>query len=183
MADGRLLSSPDMTETLNPPEHELASYRARLCRYFAVRRCGDVAEDLASDVTARVFEALRRGEVILNLGAYCLGTARLVFLEHIRSKGREPDAFPDGWEPPAPEPIELDEERVEILRGCLGALASKDRELVLAYYGDGQGKSNRARIAEGLGVSLNAVHIRACRLRAQVRQCVESGQPARPRPR
>lgn len=120
----------------------------------------------------RVLAAIRRNEPIEHVGAYCLGTARLVMLERMR-RPPDPAAFPEGWEPLAPDP-EPEDDRVPLLRDCLSELASRDRELVLAYYGDGQGKGNRAQLAERLGVSLNAVHIKACRLRGQVRRCVET---------
>lgn len=163
-----------MNESSNPAESQLAEYHPRVRRFFAARGCHAAADDLASEVIIRVLTAIRRGEAIQHLGAYALGTARLVLLEYFRDKAREPEPLPEGWEPPAREPEEPDRDRIALLEACLGGLAPKDRDLLVEYYGDGGYKPIRARLAERLGVSLNALHVRACRLRGQVRKCVEA---------
>lgn len=161
-----------MTEPPTTAELDLAAFLPRLQMFFRARGWRHESEDLAGEVVIRVLAAIRRNEAIEHVGAYCLGTARLVMLERMR-RPPDPAPFPEGWEPPAPEP-EPEDARVPLLRHCLSELGPRDRELVLAYYGEGQGKGNRAQLAERLGVSLNAVHIKACRLRGQVRRCVEA---------
>lgn len=159
--------------SLPAAESELAATRPRLHLFFRVRGWGDESEDLASEVMIRVLAAIRRNEPIGHVGAYCLGTARLVMMERLR-RPRDPAPLPEDWEPAAPEP-DREDERVPALRKCLDQLVPRDRELVIAYYAEGPGKANRARIAERLGVSLNAIHVKACRLRGAVRRCMESG--------
>ena len=162
-----------MSEQPNQGEHELAAWLPRLQRFFMARGWGHEAEDLASEVTVRVVAAIRKGEAIQHLGAFCLGTARMILLERYR-KPPDPVSMPEGWDPAAPEVEAPNQDRIICLRDCLQELEVKDQSLMLEYYADGKGKSNRAALAARLGVTLNAVHIKASRLRGQVRQCVEA---------
>ena len=66
--------------------------------------------------------------------------------------------------------------RIELLRRCLGALPDKDRELITQYY-EGDGPSSkiikRKELALRLGLQLNALRIRACRLRERLERCLQ----------
>lgn len=162
-----------MADLFEPAERQLAEYHPRVLRFFVARGCQGASEDLAAEVVVRVLAVLRRGVVPEHAGAYALGVAKLVLLEHLRDKSREPVSMPEGWEPAAPQAEEPDAERLGLLDTCLKVLDPVDRDLLVRYHGEGKNKEIRARLAEQLGVTLNAVGVRVCRLRAQVRDCME----------
>lgn len=66
------------------------------------------------------------------------------------------------------------QERIDCLRQCLAALPQKSRELITEYYeGEGSAKINRRKkLAANLGMQLNALRIRACRLREKLEECM-----------
>jgi len=68
------------------------------------------------------------------------------------------------------------EQRLECLDSCLQALRQDQRELAIDYYRDaGQQKIERRReIAARMGISMNALGIRACRIRNTLEACVET---------
>ncbi len=76
--------------------------------------------------------------------------------------------------------MERDEEqqalnrKLACLERCLQNLSPEDRELIIRYYeGDGGDKiENRKRLAASLGIPLNALRIRACRLRDKLETCM-----------
>src|SRR5262249_9132844 len=109
---------------------------------------------------------------------YVCGVARLVALEAARA-GRRLRPLTDAAEPsssdgegdgPATDPKVracLDE--------CLGKMAEPARALLLDYQvGDGSARiSNPKRLADRLGVHMNALRIRVHRLRAELERCLE----------
>jgi DNA-directed RNA polymerase specialized sigma24 family protein len=64
--------------------------------------------------------------------------------------------------------------RIECLRQCLSTLPQKSRELITQYYeDDGSAKIKRRKeLAARLGMQLNALRIRACRVREKLEQCM-----------
>ncbi len=64
--------------------------------------------------------------------------------------------------------------RIETLKGCLATLSERSRKLITQYYeGDGAGKiKKRKELAVSLGLPLNALRIRACRLREKLETCM-----------
>ena len=71
-----------------------------------------------------------------------------------------------------PEPLEP---RLVCLERCLGSLSAGDREMILHYYhGDKRSKiENRKRLTDLLQVPINALRMRALRLRERLQACVE----------
>ena len=143
--------------------------RDRLIKVFTCRGCGeaeDLADDTISRVTAKVPEIAPtyEGEPIL----YFYGVARKVHHEWLRRQNR-----------PVPEmPIkEADDERVyECLDRCMEIVPEKNRELVLRYY-ENEKKAKideRKTIALELGIGINALRIKAHRIRLILRKCVKS---------
>jgi DNA-directed RNA polymerase specialized sigma24 family protein len=74
----------------------------------------------------------------------------------------------------APAPID-DEEEYGQLQECLRKLAAPERDLVLRYYqlGGYSKIDHRRKIAEEMGLTRNALAIRACRIRSELLKCVE----------
>jgi DNA-directed RNA polymerase specialized sigma24 family protein len=68
------------------------------------------------------------------------------------------------------------EQRLACLDRCLLTLKSEQRELVIEYYRDAKRQriDRRRDLAAKLGISMNALGIRACRIRASLESCVNA---------
>ena len=160
--------------------------RRRLVLYFDRKNC-KAADDLADETLSRVAAKLQEQGTITDLSPahYCYVVAKFVFLEHLRQPERKESSFEQ-----LAHPFELWHERsagldvvpegeeklLGRLERCLSSLATDDRELILEYYrGDGKTKiENRRRLADRLGLSANALSIRACRIRNKVEACLRA---------
>lgn len=143
--------------------------RLRLIRIFVGRGCGE-AEDLADETINRVISKLDEIEKEFSgdRARYFYGVANKVLMEYLRKK------------PPQPPPLPpIDSDRVELeyrcLEQCIDALSDENRQLLLEYYqAEGKAKAGqRKQLADRLGIALNAVRIRAFRIRAGLQECVE----------
>jgi hypothetical protein len=72
--------------------------------------------------------------------------------------------------------IEIKEKMLACLERCMDKLVASNRELITRYYA---GKErikieNRRALAEEFGITLNALSIRACRIRDRLEDCVRS---------
>jgi DNA-directed RNA polymerase specialized sigma24 family protein len=142
----------------------------RLVRIFAARGCAE-AEDLADEtvnvVTSRIDWLVEN--FVGDPALYFYGVARHIYQEWFKSK-RPPPALPA-----PPDNTEI-EQRCACLEKCLKTVTSaEDAKLVLRYHeGDGQARiTNRKKMAEELGISLNALRIRICHIQARLRPCIE----------
>jgi hypothetical protein len=72
------------------------------------------------------------------------------------------------------EDKKITEKRLGCLDRCAGKLDALNRNLILKYYtGEERAKiENRRSLAEGLGITMNALSIRACRIRDKLEACV-----------
>jgi DNA-directed RNA polymerase specialized sigma24 family protein len=164
--------------------------RRRLIWYFD-RRNRASPEELADETLNRVARTLEQTGVITITppARYCYVVARFVLLEDLRKREhgylrlddpRNGDAY-TGLElrPRVDERDEADalrEQRLDCLEYCLQKLKPEQRELILEYYRDnGREKIERRRaIATRLGITMNALAIRACRIRLQLERCVSA---------
>jgi DNA-directed RNA polymerase specialized sigma24 family protein len=167
----RFLRALDADETVAAERYE--HLRARLVRFFEWRGAPG-PESQADETLNRVTRKLEQGEDIKDAGAYCYGIARLVLLEALKRRAKE-EAAAREYHRLAPAGIddELDL-RVRCLRRCLDALPPAQRDLVRAYYRGSGGEriDARRRLADTLGIGLNALRIRAFRLSEKLQQCV-----------
>jgi len=142
--------------------------RRRLIKIFACRGCGE-ADLLADETINRV--ARRLPDFVADYtgdpAPYFCGVAQKVHLEYLRRKPAPP--------PPPPPPDEEAERAYACLETCMGELEPEHRRLVLQYYmEDKQAKINhRKELADALGIAINALRIRAFRIRAALQRCVE----------
>ena len=174
---------------LDPDREEAAQKYERLHKaliaYFEHHGSLSAAElaDRTFDGAAR---SLIEGNVIHleNPAGYIYGVGRNILLQYHRENANKfvpldealasanrPQWFHDGFETEG----DLDYERsLECLDKCLDKLPEHNRLLVLQYY-DGQGGfiNNRKDLAERLGVSINALRVRAQRSREGLEVCVE----------
>ena len=118
---------------------------------------------------------ISEGEEIRTPIAYFLGAARLLLLEIHREQSKERQALSElaTAEVPSYEFEEL-EPRVECLERCLESLSTENRELILQYYHGEKGEKieTRKRLSERFGMELNALRMRAARLREKLLVCV-----------
>jgi len=157
--------------------------RRRLATYFDRRNC-TFPDDLADDTLNRVARRLEEeGSIISDAPAhYCYIVARFVFLEYLRKP--EPAELPADLGDPGhrsltgregPGGTGPDKEQwLECLDQCIKALEQDHRELISGYYvGEQRVKiDNRRAMATKLGITMNALSIRACRIRDKLEACV-----------
>ncbi len=147
----------------------------KLERFFEWNSCTS-PEVLAEEAIKRVARKIDEGETILNLPAYVSTVARLVFLEW-RRRDRIPVALEEIPEIAAELPFEDEqkEARHRCLDRCLNRLPVESRSLILNYYQDEKRAKidHRKQLAEILGIPLNALRIRAHRVRISLEKCVK----------
>lgn len=157
----------------------------RLVAYFDRKNC-PTPDELADKTLNRVARRLEEeeGAIVTETPAkYCYTVARHVFMEHLRET-RKADALVDDARlrphvndlaaAEAAREKELKEKMLDCLEECAGKLGPRDRELIIRYY-TGKGRARiegRRALAEELGVTVNALSIRACRIRDKLEGCV-----------
>jgi len=161
--------------------------RRKLTRLFEWRGCQN-PEDLVDETMNRVARKIDQGEKILTQEPYhyFCGVARFVFHELIRRQQRQRTALEqERWTLTSqtdPEDNFEAERRLSCLQRGLRSLPESHRELILRYY---QGEKSRKiairrELAAELGIQLNALRIRAHRIRqkleSRVRDCLKSSE-------
>lgn len=150
--------------------------KAKLERFFEWNSCPS-PEDLADEAIKRVARKIDEGETIFNLPAYFSTVARLVFMEWLRVRDRIAVPLEEIPEIAAEEPFEDEqkEARHRCLDRCLERLPVESRSLILKYYQDEKRAKidHRKQLAEILGIPLNALRIRAHRVRISLEKCVK----------
>lgn len=175
---------PDRDRAANRYE----SIRARLVKIFTCRGCAE-AEDLADEtinrVSARVIDlaASYTGDPAL----YFYGVSQKVHLEYLRKCQKTqvdiPVNFAGNKQVPIVSPADNIEPEYECLEKCLEHLPADNRKLVVQYYQQERHAKieHRRRLAMELGIAVNALRIRAHRIRLSLQQCVQkclAQQPA-----
>ena len=147
--------------------------RRKLLRFFEWRKV-ESADELADETLNRVARRLEEGEVIENLNSYLYGVARMVYLEALREQELVSiDDAPQTLREKAPEPTES-EPRVLCFDHCLDSLAPESRRLIVDYYQEERRAKIELRqeLADSLQIPLNALRIRAHRIRVRLEQCI-----------
>lgn len=143
--------------------------RLRLIRIFTWRGCSE-PEDLADITINRVSKRLRdiESQWLGDPARYFYGVANKVHLEYLR---RKPPVPP----PPPKEDSDESEREYECLEKCMEKLTPNNREMVLEYYQEEKRDKidHRKQVAQQFGIGLNALRIRAHRIRALLHKCVE----------
>lgn len=144
--------------------------RQRLIKLFACRGCAepeDLADETISRVTAKIAEIAPSYEG--NPVLYFFGVARKVHHEYLRTQHRTPP-------PLSPEVTNENEQLYECLDRCMEKLPEQNRQLVIRYYQNEKKVKidNRKTLADELGVAVNALRIRAHRIRLLLRKCVKT---------
>jgi len=164
--------------------------RRRLVAYFE-RRNRPAANELADETLNRIGRTLEQSRTISISppARYCYLVAKFVMLEDIRRERRLVSLDESHTaaarsaivnRDAADDEFVMHEERLASLDRCLQMLKPDQRELIVEYYRDaGREKIERRRnLANRLGISMNALGIRAYRIRDTLMSCVESTAPA-----
>lgn len=146
--------------------------RRRLVKFFEWRGSA-TPEELADETLNRLARKIDEGEAIRNLSGYIGGMARLVWLEALKEQDRERGAFEE-LRAASQYSSQTDSQRVECFEFCLERLPMESRVLILDYYRAEKSTKIKLRkqLAEKLGTPLNALRIRAHRIRMPLEKCV-----------
>lgn len=153
--------------------------RRRLVNYFDRKNCRS-SDELADETLNRVARRLEEEGAITAASPahYCYIVAKYVFLEYQRQPARRPVALDAASVPVArlPDPGDPAEKRFQCLDLCLETLRPDERELIVEYYrGEQRWKiEHRRGLASRLGLTANALGIRACRIRDRLEKCVKT---------
>ena len=150
--------------------------RQRLIRIFVCRGCFE-AEELADMTINRVMLKLPQisekyvGEPTL----YFYGVADKVHHEWLRQQKKIKKlelTGTDNYDETEPE----SESEYECLEDCLKILSIAERELIVSYYKEEKKAKIELRraLASKLGISISALQVKTCRIRAELQKCVRN---------
>lgn len=154
--------------------------RQKLFSYFDRKNCLS-PDELADETLTRVARRLEEeGKIESETPAkFCYITARFVFLESLRGQENKNISIDEIKAEKitandADEEKFLKEKMLACLEKCVGELDETNRELIVTYYYGAERIKieNRRSLAEKLGISSNALTIRACRIRDKLEICV-----------
>lgn len=176
---------------LHPDREKAASQyeliRKKLIAFFQGRGCS-APEDYTDITINRVARKISEGVEIhtINPSRFFFGVARKVLQESwndLQHKSTPLDD-PSVVEHISQDPLEVREQASQRLRleqslqcldRCLKNIPSKNQDLIIQYYqGDTSVKiKNRKKLAQQLGIPVNALRIRALRIREKLEECVK----------
>ena len=157
---------------------EYEKLRVKLIRFFEWRGCS--AADILADLTFdRVLRKIDEGETITKPKAYVWRVAYYIYLEDDPALLTELD---DDIAPAAPNGSDDDdktEARFACLDKCLAELPPESRNLILTYYQNEKRakKDGRRELAEQMGIPMNALRIRAHRIRRSLERGIQKCLP------
>jgi DNA-directed RNA polymerase specialized sigma24 family protein len=155
--------------------HRYLELRRRLVLYFDRKDCLS-PDELADETLNRVARRLEEeGTISSDSPAhYCYIVARFVFLESLR--GRRHESLQDKFAAVSDSYKEKQEaeRRSNCLEECMQKLNTEERLLIINYYkGEQRSKIEKRRtMASKLGITMNALSIRACRIRDKLEGCM-----------
>jgi DNA-directed RNA polymerase specialized sigma24 family protein len=164
-----------LLQWLNPDRDKAAEryewIRGRLIKIFVSR--GSHAPEELADATinrvARLLPEIRPGYVG-EPAHYFPAVANFIWREWLR-KQKVPPVLP-----PIPvAPSEEDELDYACLQKCLSGLPKPERDLVIGYYQEEKHAKidHRREVAQQMGLAMNALRIRACRIRRNLAECMK----------
>jgi len=161
---------------LTSPHYE--QFRGRLIRIFARRGC-QFPQDLADETIFRVAEKVIEIAPTFegDPARYFYGVARNVYLEYTRRPRTVLLEENRIWTELPPDRDRVGSEEAHAhLEHCLNELSDDDRRLIREYYRyDKSAKiDHRKKLAESFGLGLNALRIKAYRIRQRLYRCVTS---------
>ena len=149
--------------------------RRKLVRFFEWRGI-EAADDHADETINRVARRIDEGQTIENLRSYFYGVARIISLEALKERERAPvalDDAPQSLQQRVTEDVEP-EARLMCLDRCLESLPVDHQQLIVDYYQEEKRAKIELRqeLADRLRIPLNALRIRAHRIRMRLERCI-----------
>lgn len=149
----------------------------KLITFFECRKCLE-AERLADVSINRMTRRYFEGEEIRNPMGYIYGVAKIVFLEYLAEQRQQQDghdyllhteeltSVQDG--------AESEDDLHACFDGCMVELQAEDRKFIKQYYEELRRKKidTRKSMAKELGISANAVTLRAFHIRKRLKRCI-----------
>ena len=143
--------------------------RWRLIAILASRGCA-VPEELADETIDRVARRLAdiQATYVGDKGLYFLGVMNNVHHEYLKRP-------PMPRVPESDDDVEAKERTHFCLEKCLDKLSSNSRQVIERYYAENKSAKIhlRRRIAKDFGINLNALRLRALRIREKLQTCIE----------
>ena len=175
-----------LDEGINSEGLSYLEMRRRLVSYFDRKNCA-TPDELADETLNRVARRLEEEAGAIESDAparYCYIVARFVFMEHLRDAQKDGTLLEDVRRQPRlggsgatedNEESEVKEKLLDCLERCTDKIEPPNREIITQYYvGKERVKiENRRAVAETLGITMNALSIRACRIRDRLEDCVK----------
>ncbi len=183
-----LLDRLDADPSVAAEKYEIL--RIKIAHLHRWRGCAESQADELADITLdRVAAKLTDGDLVENVNAFASAVARFVALEHSRKNKLDAvgDDLPETPVEPNLDFLDDPDERMKCLRRCVATtLTDEDKRLVVGYYdtdADEKAKIARKRLADSLGLTINALKVRACRLRMRLEECINDciGRVTNPR--
>ena len=175
-----LLCSFDADREIAGRQYE--NLRRKLLEFFEARGSW-TPEDHADETLDRVMRRLSEGETIENLAGYSYGVAKFVWKEAYRRSAKSPVQLDENVMSPIAEDAgsalessrDSVERKLDCLDRCLGELADETREFIFDYYREEKGIKieKRRLLAARLNTTMNALRLRASRLRRELGKCTE----------
>lgn len=183
LAFARLLEWLD--DGVNSHGKRYLEMRQRLVSYFERRNRPD-ADALADETLNRISRTLEQSGAIATRppARYCYVIARFVLLEELRRNRRhvpldepriiEASRARSTSVDESNERLILRERSLDCLHRCLGQLKPEQRALAMEYYRDARRQriDRRRDLAKRLGITMNALAIRAYRIRDALLTCL-----------
>ena len=184
---GNWTLTPDAFEKLldsfshdrNEAGEQYEMIRRKLVRFFEWRAIG-CADEHADETINRVARRIYEGQIVDNLKSYFYGVARMVFMEALKDREHAPIAIDDAlliirnkeWKATENEA----DPRLLCLDSCLESLPDENRTLIVTYYEEQKRAKieRRQQLANGLQIPLNALRIRAHRIRINLEKCIST---------
>ncbi|MBV9924554.1 MAG: sigma-70 family RNA polymerase sigma factor [Acidobacteria bacterium] len=161
--------------------------RRKLVTFFENRNC-EHADGHADEVMDRAARRIHAGASVPDVERYCFGIARVMLYEQLAELRRRREAMEYfRYSLPLlkdPKEVEETEDHFGHLEFALLMLTDAERELILSYYqGEGGGRINhRKELAERYGIPVNALRIRAHRIKVKLQSFYFSLPPGAARP-
>ena len=156
----------------NSAARKYEDLRVRLSKFFEWRAC-QFAETLADETLDRVARKIETGEQVRDYLHYTFAVARLVYLESVKKQAKQQQTIVVKM-PVSNNGFDEENPQMECLEACLREISDTNRKMILHYYyNDKQAKIDyRKKLAERLGITVNALRIKALRIRAKLEECV-----------
>jgi DNA-directed RNA polymerase specialized sigma24 family protein len=187
--DGLTQESLDRLLEQLDPDREAAGerylkIREKLCKFFQWRNClqPDECADQTIDRVARRIdggEEIRTGDIYLFFHGVAINVLREYWKRAQRVQEKPLDEAPEAHAA-TENPVEVseregaEEQRLACLDGCVKKLPPQQLMLITEYH-QGQGGvkiAKRNALAQHLGIPLNALRIRAYRIRGELETCI-----------